>query len=337
MAGSRHEGAGPGAPGTGVTLAYGHRQVELADGVYVIGRSSGCDVVLTDSKVSRRHAQLEIEARDVHVVDLGSRNGVFVNGVPVRGSRALATGDVILIGTEELQVTIGAVGGSRHAPGDGPLAPRLGARASPASRGVAGAVALAAKEDPVFRQSESDALGTLPHRSVGRANTGAEPRSSLRAEPAGDEFEVEQAPTSAFDDLELLGRVVQSALAAGHVREAESMVGGHLRRVLKDTAEGNEPTAKVRQQAFLIALSLARETHRGEWFDYAVDLLRVQRLECTDEQRDALLAVLSRVHRVDLGRLEQYANVLRSVPTMDRLRAARRVGEVEIAAKLKAR
>jgi pSer/pThr/pTyr-binding forkhead associated (FHA) protein len=56
---------------------------------------------LTDSGVSRRHAQLVTGEDGTAVSDLGSTNGTFVNGAPA-GRTPLRDGDRITIGTTEL-------------------------------------------------------------------------------------------------------------------------------------------------------------------------------------------------------------------------------------------
>lgn len=73
------------------------------DGV-IIGRASDCDVVLSDSMVSRHHARFWVEDRLLKVEDLGSRNGVLVNGERVTRLR-VEEGDNILVGTHEFVVT----------------------------------------------------------------------------------------------------------------------------------------------------------------------------------------------------------------------------------------
>jgi Protein of unknown function (DUF3662)/FHA domain len=65
----------------------------------VIGRSKECECVLQDPNVSRRHAELRrAESGDWHVADLGSTNGVKVNGRQVSSSR-LRPGDEVTLGT----------------------------------------------------------------------------------------------------------------------------------------------------------------------------------------------------------------------------------------------
>jgi hypothetical protein len=87
-------------------LAYwidyrGHR-LELRQGPLVIGRSTGCQLVLDDALVSRRHAQVVLTDQDVRLEDLGSANGVYVNGERINQSRALSPGDRIVVGQQEL-------------------------------------------------------------------------------------------------------------------------------------------------------------------------------------------------------------------------------------------
>jgi len=65
----------------------------------VLGRSRECDIVLGDSNVSRRHAEIRPAGPGWTVADLGSTNGVRVNGRPAAGAVALASGDRLELGT----------------------------------------------------------------------------------------------------------------------------------------------------------------------------------------------------------------------------------------------
>jgi len=53
---------------------------ELVEGANVVGRSRDCQVVLSDNKLSRRHALLIVGAHDVKVRDLETTNHTYVNG-----------------------------------------------------------------------------------------------------------------------------------------------------------------------------------------------------------------------------------------------------------------
>jgi pSer/pThr/pTyr-binding forkhead associated (FHA) protein len=67
-----------------------------------IGRSRDCDVVLEDSSVSRRHAELRPQDSSWAIEDLGSTNGVRVNGLPIEGAQRLQSGDRIEMGSTEM-------------------------------------------------------------------------------------------------------------------------------------------------------------------------------------------------------------------------------------------
>lgn len=65
--------------------------------VVTIGRSSPCDVVLSNLTVSRVHAQLGARAGRWVVRDLGSTNGTRVNGRAVSDGE-VRHGDVLRLG-----------------------------------------------------------------------------------------------------------------------------------------------------------------------------------------------------------------------------------------------
>lgn len=59
------------------------------DGRYEVGRDEGCDLVIDDERVSRRHARLVGSADAWSIEDLGSKNGTSVDGRPADGRRSL--------------------------------------------------------------------------------------------------------------------------------------------------------------------------------------------------------------------------------------------------------
>jgi len=73
----------------------------------VIGRGPGVDLALDDSAMSRQHAAFERTATGWRVRDLGSTNGVRVNGAPVQGAD-LKHGDRIELGEHVLQYLVEA-------------------------------------------------------------------------------------------------------------------------------------------------------------------------------------------------------------------------------------
>ncbi|HVY28519.1 MAG TPA: FHA domain-containing protein [Polyangiaceae bacterium] len=78
------------------------QEIDLPQGDTLVGRSANCQVTLDDPLVSREHARIRIADSDAYVEDLGSRNGVQVNGKPALGPTAIKNGDRLRIGTQEL-------------------------------------------------------------------------------------------------------------------------------------------------------------------------------------------------------------------------------------------
>ena len=73
------------------------RRLALTDQVVRIGRMPDCAVQLTDSNISRYHAEIRPSTEGYVVADLGSTNGTRVNGNRV-SERALRDGDQITVG-----------------------------------------------------------------------------------------------------------------------------------------------------------------------------------------------------------------------------------------------
>jgi hypothetical protein len=84
---------------TRAIVSMDDRRYVLDGPIAVLGRSKECDCVVRDPNVSRRHAELRRgESGDWQIVDLGSTNGVKVNGRLVETSR-LSPGDDVVLGT----------------------------------------------------------------------------------------------------------------------------------------------------------------------------------------------------------------------------------------------
>lgn len=72
-------------------------------GKTLIGRSAEADILLKTEEVSRNHAEIRVASDGLHIEDLGSSNGTFVNGKQVKRSK-LEPGDEIKFDTERFLV-----------------------------------------------------------------------------------------------------------------------------------------------------------------------------------------------------------------------------------------
>ena len=83
------------------------RTFELASRTALIGRDPACVIWIPDERISRRHLQVVFDGERGHhsVVDVGSSNGVTVNGSRlVRGvERVLEDGDEVTLGASCLR------------------------------------------------------------------------------------------------------------------------------------------------------------------------------------------------------------------------------------------
>ena len=94
------------APTGQAALIAGGRRLPVSDNA-VLGRLPECDVTLDDPSVSRRHAKISRKGTGWAITDLGSTNGVKVNGSRVTESD-LADGDRLHLGTVQLVFSVGS-------------------------------------------------------------------------------------------------------------------------------------------------------------------------------------------------------------------------------------
>ena len=85
-------------------VRYRNTYYELPQGEFVVGRAPGCQLMLDDPRVSRRHTLFHVEAQRLTVEDLHSRNGTLVNGVLLKAPLVLSDRDLVTIGSQEIRV-----------------------------------------------------------------------------------------------------------------------------------------------------------------------------------------------------------------------------------------
>jgi hypothetical protein len=93
-------------PTGGAKLLAAGMTIEVAAAGTVLGRSSQCDVRLEDPNASRQHARISGPGGSWKLEDLGSTNGVLVNGARVAGSTPLRSGDRIQLGHTDMTFEI---------------------------------------------------------------------------------------------------------------------------------------------------------------------------------------------------------------------------------------
>jgi len=69
------------------------KEVSVTKEEFLIGRGADCDLRLGSSEISRHHCMLRVRGNEVTVIDLGSSNGTYLNGLRIRSQAALHSGD----------------------------------------------------------------------------------------------------------------------------------------------------------------------------------------------------------------------------------------------------
>jgi len=78
------------------------QEFDLGKANILIGRTMTNDIILSDARVSRNHARLECGPSGNTVIDLGSANGIRLNGIRVDRAK-LVPGDIIGLGNTQLR------------------------------------------------------------------------------------------------------------------------------------------------------------------------------------------------------------------------------------------
>jgi hypothetical protein len=91
---------------SGVEKAYPMRAISVT-----IGRSDQCDIAVKDSSMSGRHAEISKMNGEIRVKDMGSANGIWLNGERVDDVE-LFDGDVLRLGQTSIRIDV--VGGRKR-------------------------------------------------------------------------------------------------------------------------------------------------------------------------------------------------------------------------------
>lgn len=100
-------------------FVHGVRQgqvIPVADNqTVVLGRGTETNCRIQDPSISRRHCQITNCARGLLIADLGSSNGTYVNGQRIASWVALNSGDMIVLGQNQVEIYGNAPQPMRHA------------------------------------------------------------------------------------------------------------------------------------------------------------------------------------------------------------------------------
>ena len=269
-----------------VRLRYLAHDLEVPEGQFAIGRSSECQLSLDDPLVSRRHAVLVVRGDTVEVEDLGSRNGVLINGVRVEKPTRLVDGDILTVGQQQLTIA-GAKAGPQP-------------ETAPRRRALHPTMPLVADTVVAVEDAHSD-----PEEDA--STTDDETRFHLVTQSQTEQ------PDKRVHALSLIGSVADKALALGRPEEAERL----LRRPLEALVERiriNPDAAELRSGAVVtrageLAVSLARSTESAEWVHYLFELYGARREPLPQAIVDPLYEIVRKV-RIDLRRLRDYLDAL---------------------------
>lgn len=95
---------------------------ELQDGQYHIGRSESNEICLKSNRISKQHGLLVIKNGKVAILDLGSSNGIFVNGILIKKQR-ITGNDQVLLG--DFQIRLGRIVSQARSGAQGNLAQKM--------------------------------------------------------------------------------------------------------------------------------------------------------------------------------------------------------------------
>jgi hypothetical protein len=271
-------------------LRYLSHDLELPIGEFVVGRSTDCQLSLDDPLVSRRHAVLRVRAGGVTVQDLGSRNGVLVNGTKIEGEKELTPGDKVSIGSQEMLLQT----------------------AEDSARATQ-------NHEEVYRRA-TQTLGAayvMELREAAAAAAGSPPTAPAGSAAPKADNALNDPPTASADgsrsiqSFMLLGGVADKALAMGRAEEAERILQAMLLDVLA-RAQGGPIDPALAEQAARYAARLGGATTKGTWADYVFDLYKRLGRVIPAAVVDELYTVVRKVKSIDLTLFRAYLASLRT-------------------------
>jgi hypothetical protein len=252
-------------------IRYLAHDLELPNGDFVVGRGPECQLAVDDPLVSRKHAVLRVSGSSVLAQDLGSRNGVLVNGARIEGPRELVPGDKIRIGNQEIIIY----------KTDEP------------------------RSSPLGDEEHRRAMQTIGGMNVSEIHASIEAAAiDSKVDP---NIQISRSETSRrFQSVRLLCGVADKALAMGRADEAERILSSLLQGILKRSKMGQQPKGGVAEYAALYAARLAAATTKGMWIDYVFDLYSSVQAPLPSAVIDEIYTVVRKAKGYDIRLIRAY-------------------------------
>lgn len=206
----------------------------------IIGRSPDCHITIEDPLVSRQHAKIVIDDAQARIEDLGSRNGVVVNGEKLDKAAELVDGDRIRLGTQELVFYKG--------------------RTRKREARTTGFMTVCKQCDTPFPEVSPQ----CPHCGAPKRSTEDDTITGLVVDP-------HRSWT-----FQLLGEVIERAIVTGRAGDAERVLRRAAREVDQRLASGERLDPKQVTTITGFALSLAKLQGGAEWVHWALNVHRDQ-------------------------------------------------------------
>ena len=260
-------------------LRYKSTDLEVPQGEFFIGRSSSCHLALDDGLVSRRHAVLRVQDESIELEDLGSRNGVSVNGKRVEGSVKLDHLDRITIGSQEMVVV--RSGHSRQA-----------ATLQMETCSRCGAL------------NEANAQVCVRcHAPMGGG------RATMQMPTVPGAGATAPTQTSTFH---LLGGIAEKALALNRFEEAERVLAPAMEKLLTGATKKKPLDDRALHEGFGYALRLAAGPNATRWIDWIFEMHRATERVMDVKTLDRLHELVRRSRYSNPKPLRAYLEVLKA-------------------------
>ncbi len=246
-----------GQPAPRFRLRFLFQEFDIVGPEVVLGRSPDCQITIEDPLVSRRHAVIRVTEEGALIEDSGSRNGVRLNGQPLKNPTFLRDGDRIRIGTQELVFFV--VNRPQHVVRPTGYMKVCEACDTPFPQGVPSCPHCGA---PASQEEETTMSGMV-----------VEPRRTWT--------------------LQLLGEVLEKAISLGREKDAQRLMQRCEEEIAHRLKTGEKLLPEQLAQVTTFAIRLAQIQKQSEWAKWALQLYRSHRMLPHDEAISALKKLLA--------------------------------------------